>query len=105
MAIKIGSQVFIRTTEEPAFLLDIREGNAAQKFPGLSGRVAVVRRPTAGENGVRHEIEYFAVEEVESIEDNQNRKVSEMAELKARFQSRAEDNEPVTAERKLSQLD
>jgi len=100
--LKVGPG-FIKITEEPVYVLDIREGMAAQKFPQLSGQVAVVRRPIAGEQGVRHDIDFFTVEEIESVEDNQNRKVSEMSELKARFNAQAE--QPVGASDKLPLLD
>jgi hypothetical protein len=105
MALKIGTKVFLRTTEEPAFLLDIREGNATQRFPGLSGKVAVVRRPTAGDNGVRHEVEYFAIEEVESEEDARTRQIESMAEMQARFKNNEQIPQPTSAQGKLGLLD
>lgn len=89
--LKIGQTAFLKVTQEPIFLLDIQDGNPTQRFPGLSGKVAVVRRPTVGENGVRHEVEFFTVEEVETLEESQNRNVSEMEEMKARFKNNAKD--------------
>lgn len=83
--IKPGQVAFIKSTEEPAFVLEIKEGSSLQKFPGLSGQVVTVRRPAMGRDGVRHLIEFFSIEELETLEDRHNRQVAEMEELKARF--------------------
>jgi len=98
--IKAGQTAFIKVTQEPVFVLEIREANSTQKYPGLSGKIAVVRRPTAGEMGVRHEVEFFTVEEVETLEESQNRSVAEMEEMKARFNA-SKTPEPVGAQGKL----
>lgn len=100
-----GQPVYLKVTEEPCFLLEIREANATQRFEGLSGKVAVVRRPTAGEDGVRHSVEFFTVEEIETLEESQNRKVGELREMEARFKASGQIAEPVAATGKLSQLD
>lgn len=102
--LKAGTQGFLKVTQEPVFVLEIRDGNATQRYPGLSGKVAMVRRPTAGDNGVRHEIEFFTVEEIESVEDSQKRTISEMQEFKARMQS-GEITESTSPESQLSKLD
>lgn len=82
---KPGTVVFLKSTEEPAFLLDIRKANDMQLYPGLSGSVAVIRRPKLGKEGITHSIEFFTVEEIESVEARQKRQISDMEELKAQY--------------------
>lgn len=99
--IKPGTIAYHKITEEGVFVLDIREGNPTQKFPLLSGKVAQVRRPVLGEDGIRYEVEYFTIEELETSEVGQKRKLAEMAELKARFDSGQAADKPATVAGKL----
>lgn len=104
--VRAGQQAFLKVTEEPVFVLEIRDGNATQRYPALSGKVACVRRPTAGEDGVRHSVEFFTVEEIETLEQSQTRKLEEMSELKARLKASGQAiNEPVTATDELPKWD
>jgi len=84
---KPSDVAFLRTTQEPVFVLDIKEGTSVQKFPGLSGQVATVRRPSEGREGIRHTIEFFSVEELETLDDRHKRQVEEMEEMKAHILS------------------
>lgn len=101
--IKAGQQAFLKVTQEPVFVLELREANSTQRYPGLSGKIAVVRRPTAGEMGVRHDIEFFTIEELETVEESRSRTISEMAEMKAQFN--AQTSEAVSAAGQLGLLD
>lgn len=83
--IKAGQVALLKATEEPVFILQVLE--KGKTFPELSGSVAIVRRPTQGQNGVFHSLEEFYVEELESLDDKRTRQVSEMEELKARFKT------------------
>lgn len=83
--IKVGTVAFLKSTEEPCFVLKIEEGAPHVTFPDLSKQVATVRRPSQGRDGVRHHVEIFAIEELETLETKQSRQIGEMEELKARF--------------------
>jgi hypothetical protein len=87
--VKVGTVAFLKSTEEPAFVLEIKKGAGFQVFPELSGDVATVRRPTSGRDGVRHNVEVFSIEELETLEAKQSRQILEMEELKARFKTDA----------------
>lgn len=100
--IKVGEVVYHKITEEGMFVLDIREGHVGQKFAQLSGKVAQVRRPILTEDGIRHEIEYFTIEELETAEVGQKRKLSEMAEMKARFSDQITDKPAVAGKLEYS---
>lgn len=81
--IKAGQVALLRTTEEPVFVLRVDEDK--EECAILSKVLATVRRPIQGEQGVRHSIEQFHIEELETQEDKHTRQISEMEELKARF--------------------
>ena len=81
--IKAGQVALLKTTEEPLFVLAIE--NLDKVYSGLSGSVAIVRRPIQGTEGVTHSIERFFIEELETLDEKHTRQVSEMEELKARF--------------------
>lgn len=85
--IKAGTVAYIKATDEPVFVLALNEGPLEMQYPKLSvpGTYAWVRRPRAGNDGVQHSVELFMTAELETLEEGQNRKVSEMEELKARF--------------------
>ena len=100
-SIKAGTIAYLKTTDEPVFCLEItKRPVAAPEYPELSGVFARVRRPIAGENGIAHLVEFFAVEELETAEAGQNRKISEMEELRAKFQT-GKGNEQLAATGKL----
>ena len=99
--IKAGTIVYVKTTDEPVFCLEVtKRPTAMPEYPELSGVFARVRRPIAGENGIAHLIEFFTVEELETAEAGQNRKLSEMEELRAKFQA-GKGNEQLAAANKL----
>jgi hypothetical protein len=83
--IKAGQVALIRTTEEPVFVLEVVVGKTIPDAPELEQVIARVRRPVQGEEGVRHLVETFYVQELETQEDKHTRQISEMEELKARF--------------------
>lgn len=90
--IKAGTIVYHKVTEEPMFVLEVSGNYQTVSYPQLSGLVAKVRRPTVEKEGnVKHHIDYFTVEELETAEDGQNRKLAEMEELKARYNARQTD--------------
>jgi hypothetical protein len=87
--IKSGDVAFIQTSQEPVFVLNIGPGTSLQQYPQLTGTVATVRRPSEGEQGIRHSIEYFAIEELESLASRQVRQIKEMEEMQNAFEKRS----------------
>lgn len=83
MAIKVATVAFLKTTEEPVFVLAL--GKKEDVNEGLSGDVATVRRPVVGEQGVSHKIEVFYTEELESLEDKRKRNIAEFSSMKAQI--------------------
>ena len=91
---KAGMVAYLRTTDEPLFILEVKEGSPHQTYPDLSGQTVTVRRPIQGRDGVRHEVQFFTIEELETLAAKQNRQVLEMNELKARFAPDAPITDP-----------
>ena len=69
MTIKAGEIVFIKTTEEPVYVLAVDETSAA------------VRRPIQTQNGIKHVEETWALSELETSSESD-------ARLAARYKSR-----------------
>jgi len=89
MEIKPGTIAYLKTTEEPVFVLDVTE--TISNFPALSGTVVTVRRPVLGEGGFEHRVETFHVEELESLEAKRKQKLQDMASFKAHFDATEEE--------------
>jgi len=72
LLIKPKDVVFIRTTEEPVFVLQVNSKEEAvtagsivsTSYPELSGVSALVRRPMQGDKGLYHVVERFQIEEL-----------------------------------------
>jgi hypothetical protein len=87
--IKAGQIAYVKTTEDPLMVLQIRPV-AGYNTAGaqLSGVEVLGRRPLISEKGnVTYELATFFIEELETKEDQVLRKASELEELKAKFQS------------------
>ena len=69
MPIKAGEVAFVKTTEEPVFILK------TWAHPELGQDYADVRRPVAGQDGIRHVEDTFRVEELESELEHAQRRV------------------------------
>ena len=85
MTIKAGEVVFVKTTGEAVFVLDI-----VDKF--IRPNNVDVRRPIAGQNGITHEVNSFRMEELESLEDQQARFMSERQKVIDKFGPKAEQS-------------
>lgn len=85
--IKPGMIAYLKTTEEPCFVLDVKPLDRIHTLVGcLSGVGVTVRRPVMDDKGgVGHKVDTFLIEELESKEDASVRKVNEMQQLKAQF--------------------
>lgn len=56
-AIEVGKVVYVKTTEEPVFVM------------AIDNTIALVRRPLQSDRGVTHVIETFSLQELETKED------------------------------------
>ena len=74
-----GTTVFVKTSNEEVFLLGLSGNNRAAIPPGtiddkiFSGTTAIVRRPLITDQGVKHVLDYFLIEELETLEDRVRR--------------------------------
>lgn len=77
---KPGDVVFVKTTNEEVFILGLT-GNRELPFPDeigpFSGTTAIVRRPSIGQGGVTYVLDFFLIEELESLEDRVRREKSQ----------------------------
>src|ERR1700723_2919870 len=89
MEIKAGEIAYIKITDEPVYVLDIKPLAGFHVYAGiLSGVEATVRRPNVDEHGrIDHRIEKFFVEELETEEDANIRKSGKLEALKAQFKA------------------
>lgn len=87
--IKAGQIAFVKITDEPVYVLDIKTLGGYHALAGvLSGVEATVRRPNVDEHGrILHNIEKFFVDELETEEDADIRKASKLETLKAQFKA------------------
>lgn len=70
--IKEGEVAYLKTTQEPCFVVRV-DGDSP---------LVLVRRPVGGENtGVRHELNLFFANELESREELQNRQKSSILQF------------------------
>lgn len=82
MSISAGQVVYVKTTNEPVFVLELRE--VSEKWQNVvldravfSGMGAIVRIPLMLEaTGIAHKVNTFLVEELET-EDDRERKADE----------------------------
>ena len=79
--IECGSTAFLKTTGEEVFVLGIGDATSLPIGSTLTPKVATVRRPVMGENGMFHMVEQFYLEELELKEDQLVRKLEEQREF------------------------
>jgi hypothetical protein len=80
--LKENEVAFLKTTGEAIFILS---------FLPEEGTVAV-RRPVAGQDGLRHVVENFRVQEIESLDDQQARFISERQKVMDKFGPKTEQS-------------
>lgn len=90
MPVEVGTLVFVKTTNEPVFVLEMVA--ATPMLPG-SLTHAKVRIPIATRDGIRHDVMTFSIAELETPEENmlRNRDLAEMQQrvLSQRIESAA----------------
>jgi hypothetical protein len=80
--IKQGDVAFIKTTGEAVYVLEFHD--PAPKF-GDKDLAVSVRRPVAGQDGVRHVIDEFQFGELESLDEQRKRFMSEREEVLKKY--------------------
>lgn len=85
--IKQGEVAFVKTTGEAVFVLSFKDPS-----PKLGDKdfLAVVRRPIAGQDGVRHEINEFFTGELETIDQQRDRMVAEQMKIAEKYGPKAQ---------------
>jgi hypothetical protein len=86
--IKAGTTAIIKSTQEPVMVLHVAPGKTLPEAPDLEQTVVIVRRPVQGSDGVRHVVETFWIQELETQEEKHTRQLAEMEEMKMRFSPR-----------------
>lgn len=70
MAVKVGDVAYLRTTDEPSYVLEVNGDNVK------------VRRPIMTNDGIKHLVEDYVMGELETTEEAHVRKLEEMGALK-----------------------
>ena len=78
--IKAGEVAFLKTTGEAVFILGFYADG-----PGSDKDYVKVRRPIAGQDGIKHTIEQFQLNELESLEEQQARFVAERQKVMDKY--------------------
>ena len=95
---KPGDLVFIKASDERAFVLKVEEGTNAffsntlglgEKQP-FSGETALLRVPVVSEKGIHHELRRFLIEELESIPERFDRLYREEVAVRNKLSSRSQ---------------
>jgi hypothetical protein len=66
--IEVGKVVFVKTTQEPVFVVSVRD-TPDEAFP----KTVHVRRPVMTDDGIQHQFGDFFLEELESPEQQRDR--------------------------------
>lgn len=106
--IKPGMVVYIKTTEEPVYVLAVskepdpsaldEECIAEATHTRVTEQAAIVRRPVASEDGIRHTIDDFFLSELETDAARKERAYGEMMGLRDRMRGGAKPGEVVPME-------
>jgi hypothetical protein len=90
--IKQGEVAFLKTTGEAVSVLAFRDPSPKL---GDKSLIATVRRPVAGQDGIQHIEDDFFIWELESIDEQRARFMSENAKLVEKYGPKAESLSPV----------
>jgi hypothetical protein len=85
--IKQNEVAFLKTTGEAVFVM-------ITNSMGVVGDVKV-RRPMIGQNGVKHVIETFQIEELETLEEQNARFMAERKDIYEKYGPKAESFPPI----------
>lgn len=98
MSIEVGQLAYVKTTEEPVFVMKIEsippdtpeekyiyDRSRDIDYSRFSNTTVMVRRPKLTDQGIVHIFEQFLIEELESRQDKEQRVFNEMEGIKAQF--------------------
>lgn len=95
--IKQGEVAFIKTTGEAVFVLEITD--PSPKIGDQDTMNVFVRRPIAGQDGIKHVNEAFFLAELESLDDQQARFVQERKAVMEKYGPKADQPETLADSR------
>jgi hypothetical protein len=80
--IKQGEVAFIKTTGEAVYVLDFHDPS-----PKLGDKelLVSVRRPVAGQDGIEHRVSEFRLGELETLDEQQTRFMSERKKVMEKY--------------------
>lgn len=90
--IKPGDVVTVKTTDEPVFVLELKNEEPAHE--GFSGVVVLVKRPLLTQNGVDYKVHEFLLEELTTSEERLAKKAEELEDIKRQFMSGGQEETP-----------
>jgi hypothetical protein len=82
MTIKAQEVAFVKTTGEPVIVLEYPLVNRSLNSTSDTVRV---RRPVNGKHGISHNVDYFESFELESLDEQRKRFISEREEMVRKF--------------------
>ena len=94
--IRVGEVAFLKTTGEPVFVLDIiKDGEGYHPTaPKLGGQLAMVRYAMVAKDAINHTIKYFYVEELESFDEVQEKRLARQGNVENLFKEPEGDGMP-----------
>lgn len=94
--IHVGEVAFLKTTDEPVFVLDIiKDGEGYHPTaPKLGGQLAMVRYAMVAKDTISHIIKYFYVEELETLEDRALKQKKQKQNIEDLFANVDDDKTP-----------
>lgn len=79
--ITVGTICYIKSTEEPVFVMGVITEEVpnlyGQDLAGLSGTMAIVKRPVATRDGIQHNVDKVHLEELQTEEAFQASKLKQ----------------------------
>jgi hypothetical protein len=105
-----GTTAFVKTTNEEVFVLGVSGNlspfqgpeNVMNEIGPFSGTTVIVRRPKLGQEGIIHTVDFFLVEELETLEDRVRREKDCQDRVRATLNSLDKTNEPATVKEMMN---
>lgn len=94
--IKPGMVVYVKTTEEPVYVVAVTKepryhghllADELAQFDAVKEQIAIVRRPLASDEGIRHQMDEFFVSELESDDARKERAMNEMMGMRNKLKA------------------
>lgn len=89
--IKQGDVAFVKTTGEAVYVMDFTDPSPKIGDKDLQVQV---RRPVAGQDGIRHQTEYFQLGELETQDEQRKRFMADREEMLAKYAPKISNESP-----------